>query len=308
MRAIRPFLTVLLLCAVGGLAPACDEKSPKTKAEKLPRLEKLPADAEVHAVTISRPLHYGVKAEEITDYRGLVQALRAKDGLGAHIRKMLPAADRFLTDQAEMGLGVAGDARNARVAEREVTWFLARDLGQALERKVLYDKEAFAKVELPKAVKELVALGDKRTTFQTQRLNRELLALAFPKHIPPTPDDFQTAHVTVKPGKPVVLVLSSSRQCHWKVNVEKGVTLEGVILCGGGAQEVTGVDAPVIYRATTLPNGKRSPVGIGGFHKQEGIDYERVAKAVKEMTGRGFTTVQTASEPTLVPFVVPPPK
>jgi hypothetical protein len=295
----------VFVCAVGGLAAAADEKLPK--AEKLPTFEKLPDDVEVHAVTIAQPLHSGLSREEITDYRGLVKALRAKEGLGAHIRKLLPSAEKVLTAEAEMGLGVAGDAPDARAAEREVTWLLARDLGQTLRMKALYDREVFAKVELPKSVKELIDLGDKRTTFQTESLNRDLLALAFPKHIPPTPDGFQTASVTVKPGKPTVLVLMSSRQCQWKVNLEKGAKVVGVILCGG-AQDVTGVDAPVLNRATTLSNGKRSPVGVGTAHEQQGLDYERVSKAVKEMTGRDFATFHAVKEPTLVPIPVPPPK
>jgi hypothetical protein len=299
MRAVRLVVALLLFAGVARLAPAGDEK--------IPKFENLPAGTEVHAVTVYQPRNCGVDQEEITDYQALIKALRAKEGMGVHVRKFLPnSVEKVLTDDAEMGRGVFGDAPNPRLARREATWWLARALDSAVRGKVLYDKEAFAKVELPKAVKELIELGEKRTVFQTARLNRDLLALAFPASIAPTPDHFQTADVTVKAGKPVVLVFSSSDQCRWKVTVEKGAKVVGVVLFGGYAQDITGADAPVIYAATTLPNGKRGPFSIGSANKQEGKTYERILAAVKEMTGRDFTTFQGQNAPGLEPFVVKP--
>jgi hypothetical protein len=118
------------------------------------------------------------------------------------------------------------------------------------------DAKAFADVKLPKAVKELVELGDKRTLFQTQRLNRELLDVLFPDCIAATPRDFQTTSVTVRAGKPVVLVLTSYQQCRWSVTVERGAKVAAVFLFGNSAQELEGTEAPVDYGAWELPNGK----------------------------------------------------
>lgn len=265
----------------------------------------LPVDAEVHAVTISEPFFRGVSPEEISDWQGLVKALRAKGGPGAHVRKLLPedAEEQVVNEQAEMGkldgvdpIGVPPAARLA----------LSRLLDEATRTGSFYDEKALAGVELSKAAKELVALGGKRTVYQNELLNREVLAAAFGACVAPTPADFHTARVTVKPGKPVVLVLSCGCQCRWEVNVEKGATVAGVVLFGSGAQELTGTDAPVIYASKMLPNGKPSPAPAASARKQTGREYEQLAAGVKAMTGRDFTTFQGQYKAGDQPFVVKP--
>lgn len=277
-------------------------------APELPTLDGLPSDVEVHAVATYEPEFSGLSHKEITDWQGLVKVLRTKDNPAARIRKLLPKlADEALTEDVEMGR--VGDLKNLATLRAVVEHRLSVTIGQAMQKEVFYDADAFAKVELPKSVKELVALGDKRTTFQTQRMNRDLLALACPKCVAPTPDDFQTVRVTVKPGKPVVLVTSSYSQCRWVVTVEKGAKVVGVVQIGNFAQDVTGTDAPVVYAAGRLPNGKKGPTsGFSAHEENDGIDFNRVKATVKQITGKEFTTFQGKYQSGKDPFVVTPSK
>lgn len=274
----------------------------------LPKLENLPADAEVHAVAVSEPVFAALSYKEITDWQGLVKALRAKDGPAAYISKLLPeSAHEVLTEDVEKGK--IDDPKRLPILRRKVELRLSTGLTQALQDHVFYDADAFAKVELPKSVKELVALGDKRTTFQTERMNRELLVLACPKCIAPTPADFQTVRVTVKPGKPVVLVTSSYSQCRWVVTVEKGANVVGVVQIGNFAQEVTGTDASVVYAAGRRPNGEKGPtIGFNAHVENDGLDFKRVKATVKQITDREFTKFQGKYQSEKEPFVVTPGK
>lgn len=149
-------------------------------------------------------------------------------------------------------------------------------------------------------------LGDKRTTFQTQRMNRDLLHVLFPECISPTPRDFQTARVTVKAGKPVVLVLTSYQQCQWVVEVEKGATVAGVFLFGYHAQAVKGTDAPVYYGALQSPDGKQSGHTNLTFSSEDANEYKQVKQIVKDKTGCDVTSFQKATEAKAEPFVVKP--
>jgi hypothetical protein len=285
---MRKPLPLLLICIATSAAHADD----------------VPKDAEVHYVAVSEPRFPGFTEAEITDWQGLVKALRVKDGPAAHIRKLLPkTSDEVLTDEVEKG---KFRDFNPAVVGGVVKIRFVIDFQATIRKTVLYDPKVFADVELPKHVKELIDLGEKRTVFQTSRLNREILSLVFPKCIAPIPDDFQTVHVTVKAGKPVILVLSASQQTHWKVKLEKGGTLTRIILLGSYAKEVSGTHAPIDYMAGLLPNGKRTGFETFNAMKMETVEYERLVKLVKEQTGKELTSFQAHYQSEKEPFVVTP--
>ncbi len=267
--------------------------------------DKLPVDAEVHYVAVYEPLFSGVSPKEITDGQGLVKALRVKDGPAAHIRKLLPEdAGAVLTDEVEMGR--VGDDTRPSFVKAKVAHRLSGAFSTAIREKMFYDKEAFAKVELTKSLKGLVALGDKRTVFQTERMNRELLSLVFPNGLSETPTDFHTVHITVKPGKPVVLALSANIQTRWQVTIEKGGNVVGVALFGNYAKEVVGTEAPVSYAAGILPNGKRAPQAGFNVYKEDAPEFKRRKAELLEMTGKDFTSFQGQYQSGKEPFVVTP--
>lgn len=278
------------------------------QATPLPKLEGLPADAEVHALAIYEPQFSGLSEDEITDWQELVKTLRGKDGPAAYIRQLLrKSADEVLTEDVEKGK-VANPDR-LPLLKKKVRLRLSNAISDGIERKLFYDERAFAKTELPKPVKELLAKGDKRTTFETQLLNRELLSLACPKCIAPTPADFQTVRVTVKPGKPVALVTSSYSQCRWVVTVEKGAKVVGVVQFGNFAQEVTGVDAPTVNAAGILSNGQRGITsGFNSYDEKDKDGMKRLKDAAKEVTGRDFNSFQGKYQSEKEPFVVTPSK
>lgn len=149
----------------------------------LHRFESLPADAEVHVVSTSEPRFCGIEEDEITDWRELIKQLRADSGPGAYIRKRLRKdADEVLNEDAEKGMI---DGVDPTAVPRRVRMALSKALGRAMWFKSFHDETAFAGVDLPKSVKELIALGDRRTIYQNELLNRELLAAAFPTCIGP---------------------------------------------------------------------------------------------------------------------------
>jgi hypothetical protein len=266
--------------------------------------EDVPKDTEVHYLAVYEPRFPGLTRDEITDWQGLVKALRVKDGPAAYIRKQLPkTSDEVLTEEVENGkIG----KKHPEIVAQFVKHNLAVDFQKSMRTKLFYDPEVFGKLELPKHVKDLVDLGEKRTVFQTSRLNRELISLIFPKCIAPTPDDFQTVHVTVKAGKPIILVLSASQQTHWKVKVEKGATITRIILLGSYAKEVSGTDAPIDYMAGLLPNGKRTGFETFNAMKIDTTEYERLTKLVKEQTGKALSSFQAYNHSEKEPFVIKP--
>lgn len=274
----------------------------------LPKLEGLTADAQVYTVAVYEPRFSGLSEDEITDWQELVKTLRGKDNPASYIRGLLPkSADEVLTEDVEKGK-VANPDR-LPLLKKKVRLRLSNAVSIAIEGKQLYDESAFAKTELPKHVKELIARGDKRTTFETQLLNRELLSLACPKCVAPTPADFQTVRVTVKAGKPVVLVTSSYSQCRWAVTVEKGAKVVGVVQFGNFAQEVTGVDVPTVNAAGILSNGQRGLTSGFNAHSEKDMDgMNRLKAAAKEVTGRDFTSFQGKYQSEKEPFVVTPSK
>lgn len=217
---------------------------------------KVPKDAEVHVVTIREPFYKCVTKSEILDWQKLATNLCADSPLARHLRKCGSGdiGENLADELQQLNLGL----QERKAAETILRARLSAETYLMISRPKFYDAKAFADVKLPKAVKELVELGDKRTLFQTKRLNRELLDVLFPDCIAATPRDFQTTSATVKAGKPVVLVLCSYQQCRWSVTVEKGATVAAVFLFGNSAQELEGTEAPVYYGAWELPNGMAS--------------------------------------------------
>jgi hypothetical protein len=175
-----------------------------------------------------------------------------------------------------------------------------------LDRSDFYTEEAFKGAFLEKDVKEAVALGERRTPCQTARLNWDLLSATFPTVLPRAPADFRIVRVKVLAGQDVILVLSGSEMCQWVVEVEKGAAVTKVILCGYYTQELTGVNAPVIYRAYFGPDGKRTKVKYFRAYNTKDPTFERFTEAAKELTGKDFTSFQGQYQPKGKVFEVRP--
>jgi hypothetical protein len=184
-------------------------------------------------------------------------------------------------------------------------------IGQLLLRPDLYEAEAFKGVKLDKELKRLLALGDERTILQTIRMNRALLAAAFPKVVRPMPEDYHVARVVVKAGKPVILALASHEHCEWRVEVEKGADVVGVILGGGEPQEVSGIKCPVVYRVWTWPDGtsrssRYDPQSISTCWDWLDKSYTQFQSGVKGVAGKSLSTFQGKNTAPKEGFAVKP--
>jgi hypothetical protein len=259
--------------------------------------------AEVHGVGAYGPFRVRLHLKEVTDWAGLVAALRAGDGPAGRVRGLLPERTRKLLDDPATVIGedpFAGERALRLVGET------FGELRQLLARPDLFDGKSLEGVELGKEAKDLLALGPKRSAAQTIRMNRLLLAAAFPKALAPPPPDLGVVRVAVKAGRDVVLVLSAGEPCRWEVEVEKGGRVAGVVLTGVNHQQVAGVDCPVFDRAACGPDGKarKWPALLGYDEKDKG--FERFRAGVKEVVGRDFDDFQGVEKAPEDGFVVRP--
>jgi hypothetical protein len=234
--------------------------------------------------------------EGIGEFPALVRSLRSQE--------KKPAVERVWE--------MLSNETKTRVLDEKVFEELGQDSAEAaklmigiqgdftgiLGRSDFFREQAFKAFLLTNEQKELVGLGKKRTAHQTAKLNWALLEKTFPSSIPEMPKQFRTIRVNVVRGKEVVLVLSSYEACLWDVKLLEGARVAGVILCGRRVQEVRGVDAPVLYRALYGPDGVIEANREKYLYAyQEGSDqYKSLAAAVKEITGKEFTSFRFAKE------------
>lgn len=265
---------------------------------------------EVHAVVTYHPAICLLGQDQVLDWPSLVLAIRDRKGVagrlwdmcGERARKAV-ADDKAVADLTEIPLSSDAGLLIASVGF---------DLKRIVRHSDFYDEATFKGVPIDKETKALIALGPKRTFLDTIRMNRALLAAAFPKIVAPVPKDYHTIRVTVGPGKPVVLVLSAYEACRWEVTVEKGGAVAGVVLGGSLYQEVGGVgDAPVVYHARQGPNR------LAPFVTDKPLPYysstddpkgEVFTAAVQELTGAKPVHVQRVYSAPAEPFSVRPGK
>ncbi|HJZ54690.1 MAG TPA: hypothetical protein VKE74_07005, partial [Gemmataceae bacterium] len=84
-------------------------------------------------------------------------------------------------------------------------------------------------------------------------------------------------------------------------------TIPKSALGGYDAQEIVGVDAPVVYRAYYTPDGKYgNPAGWFSAHDMKDSAFDVLTARVKELTGREFASFQGKYAGSKEPFVVTP--
>ena len=297
---------LLLVVRPTPLHAAQPQSVPKQDSESVDAIRKAAMRAEVRGVWVYEPLAYEFSHKDVTNWPQMVDLLRRKEGPAGRVRELLSKrAHDLLADDALVGqVGAESPTSEVFRLKSEV----ATGMRKLLDRPDFYTEKAFKGVPLDKGMKDMLARGEKRTYLQTLHVNRALLALAFPEVVRQVPTDYHTVRVLVKPGKPVVLVLSSYRACQWHVEVEKGGEVVGVILCGSESQEVTGVKVPVVYRAGRDPYGKEREGEVVGI-----VSYEKVDKSlrlmedkIKQITGKPVAKFQGQYTAPKEGFVVKP--
>jgi hypothetical protein len=307
---------LMSLAITGILAPLLSAKAPPAPPEDLLSVElirKAAGSAEIHGIGIGDPVVHGFNFPDVTDWPKFVELLRKREGPAGRIWELLPKGARDqVADDKVVAEVVAQLGRKDRFVElspavRGLRNEVAGEIRKMIERPDFYTEKAFKDVPLDKNLKDMVALGDKRTYIQTLRMNRELMATAFPNVVSPVPANYHTVSVVVKAGKPVVLVLTSDLPCQWQVSVEEGGQVIGLILGGSSPQEVFGVKPPILYRAGRDAHAKvRAGDVIGTSRDRNDKSFIRLEGGVKKITGKSFTDFQACRETPKEGFVVKP--
>lgn len=307
MHPTRAYIVLGLVVTTGHITPfAADQTPPVPAPDVVVAFRKAAETAEVHGVGVSEPAVSRIGREHLIDGAGLVVKLRDRKGSAGTLWETAPKQLRDLStdNRAVAELGDRPRSGEA-VLLRE---YLLRHLNDTLSRPDFYSEEAFKGIVLDKDVKTLLALGPKRTSLQNARLNWALLQSTFPGCLADAPSNLRTVRVRVEAGRDVVLILSSYWEASWHIEVQPGGRVVGVVLCGYHAQELMGIDAPVIYRAAHLPNGTPRTDGVPYLKAYDLKDeaFPTFAYRVKELTGKELTRFQGMRRPTTEPIVVKP--
>jgi hypothetical protein len=269
---------------------------PTKDADVVAAVRKAAKTSEVHGLGLYGPTNY--RLDDVSDWPKLVTAIRTKSGPGGRVWEMLSKdTQKLVADDKNFERLNDPNPRISHVNPIKAP--VASDLRKMIDNPDFYTKEAFKGIALTKEMKEAIALGKKRTSLQTAKLNWALLDKAFPGCFPAIPDRFRTARVQVFAGKDVVLVLSSNENCRWEVTLREGAKVTGILLCGYHAQEVAGVDAPTVYRCYYGPDGVTLAYPNGYFY---GYDKKKdtfpdFLKSVKNITGKDFTSFECYNRP-----------
>jgi hypothetical protein len=284
----------LLLAALGASLVGAADPPAKAEDKQEAAVRKAAEKAEVHGVGVYGPEHS--RLGHVKDWPLLAEILRTKRGPAGRVWELLSDESRKRLSDDALVLNLRAEDRG----QNPIRGSVAAELRKIQDNPDFYTAAAFKDVPLTKDLKDLIALGKKRTAYQTALLNYALLDKALPGCIPELPDNFRTIKVDVLAGSDVVLVLSSYERCRWKVSLREGARVTGVVLCGYHAVEVVGVDAPTVYRAYYEPDGVTVFRGgtkylFGHDEKQE--EFKELLAGVKEITGKEFTKFQGEARP-----------
>jgi|GEM_PF-5757297 len=262
-------------------------------------------DFRVHGVGVSQPDASGFNHTDILDWRLLSQALLAPSTAAEHVIAQFPAPLRAKLADAELMRFLHSKAGSDDLPgfQLEILVALRKIVGQS----DFYNEKSLRDVEFSEEMKSIVKIDpSNRTRLQSIALNRQLLTCVFPKCLKEMKKDYHSVPVSVRAGRDVVLVLSSNKACRWQINLDPGASVKAVVLCGFDAQEIDGVDCPVIYRALRLKDGSVSKAEYFYAHAETEPTFEKMKAGVKKITGREFDTFEGRSQPDKKPFVVNP--
>jgi hypothetical protein len=178
-------------------------------------------------------------------------------------------------------------------------------LNRILVQRQFYCKEHFRDVPLNSAVKEILELREDLTALEVRRLNRLLWEAAFPREIAKSElakDLPETVRVRVmRTTRPIVLVLTSYNSVRWVVVPEKNVKIKQIIVGGYHPQEITGVDAPVVFKIYESKDGPNKDYLLAHTEEEQ---YLKMKRKLRELTGLEVFSFQYESDYDGVPFEV----
>lgn len=308
MRSVLVITFLLFASQRASSQPREAPAAPKSDAEAVRAVREAAKSAEVHGIGVGNPAVYSFEPKEVKSWVQFVDLLRRKDGAAGRIWEALPKQTQEFAQNDQLvgkldSLPHPADVTRLRSGVEST-------IRKLLRSSDFYTEKAFKDVALDKNLKDMLALGGKRTYLQTLRMNRELLTTAFPNHIAPVPANYHTIPVVVKRGKPVVLVLTSYGACQWQITVEDGAEVVGVILGGTEPQEIAGVKVPVVYRVGRWPDGKdRWGQGwetIWTCRDPKDKSFAELESGVKKVLDKSFSEFQATDDAPKEGFVVKP--
>lgn len=314
MRTFLFSASVLLL--VGTRLQSSDED-----AETHKLFAKAVERAEIHSVAVYESIEARFKPSDVTDWPKLIVQLQEGKSLAHSIltRDLPNEIDKLLSKK-----GIIEEVAPARPGppssnENILKGGISAHFTNLLRDRELYSATAFKAYKLSDLARKYVALGAKRTAWQTAQLNWELITLTFPKCIADASPNLWTVRVRVRSEKDVILVLAGTTAIRWDVEVTPGSRVTGVILCGYGPQDIELYENPVknppiIHRAHYSTTGATREYKKGeerfGTYEQEGKEFVKFVNGVKGLTGKEFASFQGGyrPKPKEEPFLVPPKK
>lgn len=309
-----------LLILLGAIFFIVASQSLAGDKEDVAALAKVSKDAEVHTVAVYEPKKEEIGPDDIVAWKKLFDALLdAKNAQAQAVRAHLSKRGEKFLGQKELIEEVIARPRERTSDGVELRDEILGMIRRALEDPTFWDAPAFAKVPRSPLAKQLIALGEKRSQWQTARLNWEFISAALPGALAEFPTDYRTVRVRVRSDKDIVLVLSGHRPTRWDVEVTPGSRVVGIISCGYWAQHIEVYEnpvktPPVVHRTYYNPNGTRRNYERGleefGTDQQKSPEFAAFVKGVKNLTGKEFASFQGGyrPKPKEEPFLVPPKK
>jgi hypothetical protein len=264
-------------------------------------------NTEVHAIGVAGPAGEILQWSDLTDWKGLAERLRVSESKGDK------PARRVWNYFSDNGKAILSDPqRVAALSGEKRTDASERDRGEVYStlRKLMKDSTAFAPddladLNLSTEIITLLKKPESRAARDTYYLNRLLLSAVFPTHVAPLKYDPRVVVVQVRHANPIVLVLASQDRCIWHVTAEAGTKIEGIVLTGYEAQEVTGIRVPTLYRARVSPDGKKSGVPYVVAFKNPSVGLDSLRDFVLDTIRLPLKSFQCALYPMGRTFKVP---
>ena len=257
-------------------------------------------DAEVHMVGICQPYRSRFREKEVVNWKKLSESLSAEDGDGARLARLLSPSS-------------LAAARSPKLLKAESTGVMAQTqntllngLQDLIAGPRMYNVPSFTKSKHAEHIQKLLEERTELSYVQTTTLNRAYASFASDGGIEPVSEHYQTVTVTVAAGRDVILVLSSSDPCRWKVVLEKGARVSGCILSGYYTQEIEQDTIPTVYRTHYDAKGEATNKDGWYAYSETGDDYYKIKKLVTDLTGRKIISFQGQNEAPKEGFVVKP--
>jgi hypothetical protein len=202
--------------------------------------------------------------------------------------------------------GETGDSQDeidAKQVRRHI--LISEALSKVLTRRDFYRADDFKEVRLTPAITKLLDRRDALTQLEVRRLNRLVCEAVFPNEIRKSAggDDLpETVRVrVVRTARPIILVLTAYKSVRWVVVPEKNVRIKQIIVGGYEPQEITGVDAPIIFKVYESKDGPNKDYILAHSEEEQ---YSEMKRKLRESTGLEVDSFQYVHEYDGVPFKV----